>query len=89
MTAIYTKDGLTVHFSSKHPAEIEYTLHSMLTTVCLAIENAPSGISERDKGSISQVVRMVSEMLPLESDFELMLAGNKDSLQSVSDTLLA
>lgn len=82
MTAIYTKDGLTVHFPSENFEDIDFTVNSLLTTACLAIENAPSNIDESEKGSISKVIRFVSEILPTENEYKLMLSHKDNDLKT-------
>jgi hypothetical protein len=90
MTAVYTKDGLTVHFSAAKPAAIELIIKSLLSTAILAVEGSDiMGLTESDTSAICDVVRLAHDMLPMEKDFELMMNNKSNSLKDVAKSLLA
>jgi hypothetical protein len=88
MTAIYTKDGLTVHFSSEFPCEVELLTSSLLTTVILAIEHSQLELSISERIAICSTIRFVHDVLPMEKDYQSMYGANtknlKDALNFIS-----
>jgi hypothetical protein len=89
MNAIYTKDGLTVHFPAEHPCQIEFLTKGLLKTAYLAIELGDHNVAlnEDEKAAISETIRFVAEIIPTENDYKMMLGAKTEKLSDVIDTL--
>lgn len=81
MKSIYTKDGLTVHFPANGSYAVEDAIKAMLMTASLAIRNNDTELDRDYCRHISNVIEFAVQMIPNESELDLLFKSSKDGLK--------